>query len=529
MRRPATPWLALAIVILAASAIRLRLLDVPLDRDEGEFAYFGQLLLEGVPPYAGAYNLKMPGIYAAYALILAGFGQTAAGVHAGLTLVTSATTVLMYLLAKSLGGPAVGLMAAAIAAAGMLNPKLLGMAAYSEHFVVLAAVAGFLTLLQASRSRRRGLVLAAGLLFGLAFLMKQTGAAFVASGAIFVLVSITTAGAARWRDRLTVAVLFVVGALAPFALVCLALWGVGTFDTFWFWTVVYASEYSKSLWIGWANLVETLTDITPSFSVAAGLAAVGLGAIVRRGDSTERLLVLLWLVASILATTGSLHFRRQYFLLMLPVVSLLAAIGLDALGRLLAAPVPALRWTVPAVLTAIAVGQPCYTSWDVLFARGPIEVSRAIYGLNPFPESVEIARYIRERSAAGDRIAVIGSEPQIYFYSGRRSATGFIYTYALMEHQPYASLMQRQMIEEIETADPRYLVVVHVGASWLVRPGSDQTIFQWIEQYRRRFTPVGMVDIVSWRETVYRWGPDALGYAPRSDVWLQVLERRRQP
>jgi len=39
----------------------------PLDRDEGEYAYFGQLLLEGVPPYAGAYNLKVPGIYGAYA------------------------------------------------------------------------------------------------------------------------------------------------------------------------------------------------------------------------------------------------------------------------------------------------------------------------------------------------------------------------------------------------------------------------------------------------------------------------------
>jgi hypothetical protein len=89
--------------------------------------------------------------------------------------------------------------------------------------------------------------------------------------------------------------------------------------------------------------------------------------------------------------------------------------------------------------------------------------------------------------------------------------------------------MQQQMIHEVETADPRYLVVVHVSASWLFRPGSDQTIFGWIERYRRRFTPVGMVDIVSPQETVYRWGSDALGYTPRSDVWLQILERGRQP
>src|SRR2546422_10177748 len=74
----------LALVGLATSGIRLRLLDIPLDRDEGEYAYFGQLLLQGIPPYAQAYNFKMPGIYAVYALMLAAFGQTPAGIHLGL-------------------------------------------------------------------------------------------------------------------------------------------------------------------------------------------------------------------------------------------------------------------------------------------------------------------------------------------------------------------------------------------------------------------------------------------------------------
>ncbi|MEI8358775.1 MAG: hypothetical protein WCH13_09845, partial [Deltaproteobacteria bacterium] len=35
----------------AATAIRWHLLDVPLERDEGEYAYAGRLLLEGVPPF----------------------------------------------------------------------------------------------------------------------------------------------------------------------------------------------------------------------------------------------------------------------------------------------------------------------------------------------------------------------------------------------------------------------------------------------------------------------------------------------
>src|SRR2546422_10871646 len=67
-RTNAWAWALLVLIILGGAAIRLRLLDAPLDRDEGEYAYFGQLLLQGIPPYAQASNLKMPGIYAVYAL-----------------------------------------------------------------------------------------------------------------------------------------------------------------------------------------------------------------------------------------------------------------------------------------------------------------------------------------------------------------------------------------------------------------------------------------------------------------------------
>jgi hypothetical protein len=96
-----------------------------------------------------------------------------------------------------------------------------------------------------------------------------------------------------------------------------------------------------------------------------------------------------------------------------------------------------------------------------------------------------------------------------------------------MELQPYASAMQREMIREIETAAPRYLVFVSATRSWIVRPGSDQTIFGWFTAYQRGFTRVGVVDILPQQETVYRWGEAAATYAPRSDVWLMIFERTR--
>ena len=103
----------LLLVILFFAAIRFRLRDMPLERDEGEYAYAGQLMLQGIPPYKLAYTMKLPGTFAAYAVIMAVFGQTSAGIHIGFLLVNAATTILIYVLAVRLSGRLAGLVAAA--------------------------------------------------------------------------------------------------------------------------------------------------------------------------------------------------------------------------------------------------------------------------------------------------------------------------------------------------------------------------------------------------------------------------------
>src|SRR5262245_56007927 len=98
-------YVAIFLVILLVAGIRYRLRDFPLERDEGEYAYAGQLLLEGVPPYQLAYNMKLPGTYAAYAVILAVFGETPGGIHLGVILVNAASILLLFLIARKLFDP----------------------------------------------------------------------------------------------------------------------------------------------------------------------------------------------------------------------------------------------------------------------------------------------------------------------------------------------------------------------------------------------------------------------------------------
>ena len=408
---------------------------------------------------------------------------------------------------------------------------MLGIAAYAEHFALLPVVAGALVLWRGGREWRPITLLTCGILFGLGLLIRQSAALFVIGAVVYLLVARGDGIAERPRvGRVGATAVFLAGAAAPLALTCLALWAAGTFRTFWFWVFSYARYYQADPATGWSNLVRTLGAVAPSTSVVLALAAVGLAAVVR--DPTSRPADL----RPSLSPRPSLPGNNGRSAVQAPLL-LAGRTGAGAAlryrtgrarraARRASGPArSAGRCRVPWA-SSRSVSR-SYASRAVLFELGPGQVSRAIYGRNPFPESVEVARYIREHSAAGDRVAVVGSEPQIYFYSARRSATGYIYTYPLMELQPYASAMQREMIKEIEAAAPRFLVFVSATRSWIARPGSDQTIFGWFEAYQRGFTRVGVVDIPPQQETVYRWGDAAAGYAPRSDVWLMVFERAR--
>src|SRR5712692_889959 len=146
------PWASVVLVVIAAGLIRLRLLNVPLDRDEGEYAYIGHLLRDGVLPYAGAYSMKLPGIYAVYAGLLKVFGETPAGIRLGLILVTSASTVCVFILGRRLLGPWPGVTAAATFATLTLSPAFLGIVANAEHFAVLPGLVGIIVLLSTARA-----------------------------------------------------------------------------------------------------------------------------------------------------------------------------------------------------------------------------------------------------------------------------------------------------------------------------------------------------------------------------------------
>jgi hypothetical protein len=217
-------------------------------------------------------------------------------------------------------------------------------------------------------------------------------------------------------------------------------------------------------------------------------AGIGLVCLLAKKDNADRKFILTTLLGfSLLAFAAAFYFSRHYFIVMLPVVSLLIAVSVTTAALALAGARPAMARLAPAMVFVAAGAGFVVNNRAVWFQMSPEEVCRTVYGQNPFWDSVEIGRYLKEHTAPDARIAVIGSEPQIYFYAHRHSASGFIYMYDLVQLHRYASQFQRDMIREIEAARPQYLVMVLVSSSWSDWPGADTTLKEWGGRYTRQF------------------------------------------
>jgi hypothetical protein len=149
-----------------------------------------------------------------------------------------------------------------------------------------------------------------------------------------------------------------------------------------------------------------------------------------------------------------------------------------------------------------------------------------LYGTELFPEVETVAAYIREHSKPDAQIAVLGSEPEIYFLSHRHSATGYIYAYPLMEPQPFAGAMQREMIREIEANSPEFMVFVNQNFSWVQAPLSDTTIFRWWNDYKTYYATVGLVEQHWPYPSQFFWGTNAAAYGKLKGTGLEIYQRK---
>lgn len=508
-------FVAIAVVMY----VRIRLLDMPLERDEGEFAYSGQLVLKGLPPYLHAYTMKLPGMAYLDALFFTFFGATVSAVHLGLLIANLISALFMFHIGRRIFGTTAGAVSSGLFLLMTVSQHLLGTFAHATHFVLLFVLAAFALIISDKDSLSQYRCMAAGFFFGIAFLVKQHALLFFAAAVVMMLL-----GRRRVRESAASCFIMLFGFVIPYLLVMILQLKQGTFSSFWFWTVRYASAYATGLTpqLGWLNFKSQMGEIAGSMGGSWLLALAGLLLLLVKPDRRVLSFVLPLLICSFLAICPGYHFRPHYFVLVIPAIALLA-------GSLCNGSLPAaVRGFLLAVVSAAAIFQLWNEQWFLFRATPQEYLKKAYQTTKPFVESYAVAQYVKTVTGKSDRIQVLGSEPQIYFYADRISASGYIYMYPLMEEQPFAEQMQEQMLKQLLAERPSYLILVDDLSSWLAVSEKGQAFREKLNSFvAGGYELDGVAAVSRENESFYVFGERSRQFLPNTSSRILVYKLKK--
>jgi hypothetical protein len=472
------------------------LASIPLERDEGEYAYIAQRWLRGDVPYRDAFDQKPPGAFAVYAACFVLFGESIESIHWGVQLYTLLTLVGIGWIARRVGGPGAGWVAAVLAAFMTADASVLGNAANTETIMILPLTAGLAVCLAAIDVDSGVLGALSGVCGTLALLSKQVALPNVAWHGLLLLFC------ARSRWRLTLA--YAAGGVFAAVPVVWYFASVGALSDFWDCVVGHNLTYARRVPLEWypSMFFSTFQGVFRQWLPVFIFAGMGLRSLrAGQGACAGRWLLVGWLAVSFAGVCAGGYFRHHYFIQIVPALAVAAGVGVAADARRINPSRPgtaALVFTVAAVAWGIAL-DPGY------YLRGsPNEKCRWIYGLNPFIEALPAKDYIARHSAPDETVFVFGSEPEILFYANRRSASRYIFAYPLMTPFPDTRDRQASVIRELTAAPPRFIVTISTKLTSSFLDDNNTPTLLFDELIKMLFRDYQLVGTIGLNETELR-------------------------
>jgi 4-amino-4-deoxy-L-arabinose transferase-like glycosyltransferase len=442
-------WGVFAIGLLAwVALVRGRFLEAgPVNHDDAFYWMLGSAWRHGQLPYAHFWDLKPPGLFLLYALSDAMFGADPAGIRlfaivavwlAGLSIAAFAT--------MRFRAPLAGGIAAILYAAYTLD--CFGLACEPDLFFAPFVVsAALLTLEAADRGGRRNaiprplqtaaLALAAGMLMGGAFTLKQTAAL---EGVFFF-------AYLGWRTR-DIGSLLAYGVGAVFApLIFVAYFAAhGLLGALWDAVVVAALRRTDDGMTLTLSLVSFVFQLAPLAPILLGAAAAGIER--RRLEAPPRGelgFLAIWVFVVCLGILAMHAALLYYFLPLLPPLSLLCGLCIAC----------ALRGGLR-VRAAAAIAFVLMTAFPFLYFQ-----TTAAAKLSASSTPRLIADYLRQE-AAGRPLSLLVLDYETYLYQGSGLRTVTQHPLPMHLVCPFPALRERpqQVIADAMAQRPDFLVMV---------------------------------------------------------------------
>jgi hypothetical protein len=541
------------IVLFIVVFVRVRLADMPMERDEGEYAYAAMQILRGKLPYLEFYNMKLPGVYYTYAAIFTIAGSHIAAIRITVLLLNLLTGFFLFKLVKKrfLDADTPWLVAGFFGILS-LSMNIQGVIANCEHFLIFFAFFGLWLL-----SEKKYFL--AGIALSLSVLMKQQGLVFSIFAVLIILfehfegenISQILRGykknalekkymnpKALHKLSINLSVFFV-----GFSIPVLGLLGYiyykNIFPQFYFYTYEYAKAYSSIIepsfkyisnfkYIFLNSPILWLIFFIIFFKLLLSIFKPFLTAFYRKNDiqkhvqkatthsqSEEVGLITLWF-GSFVAVCAGWYFREHYFQIIVPASALLLAFG----WKILFPEVQKSSKMLLLVLLSTVIIQINY-----FFVWSPEVISRKIYLGEAFSEFKDLGYYLNHQVKASEKIGTYGCDPQVWFYSNREGASGFLYAYPLQEKQPFAEKMTSQFIEETEKTRPEWFVYSHYTRFGEYEKTTKQ-LHDWLMTYtKKNYTVKGYLYENEDKKRIWQWDISNLDMQ-KTDPMIVVYKRK---
>ena len=448
--------------------LRFNLLDVPLERDEGNFGYSAQVILNGGIPYVDFLDHKPPLVFYIYAFVLLFFPSSPVGIHLFLLCYVILITIFIFLLAQSVfQSEAAGFGAAFVFVILSTDKGLQGFTASSEMLLLLPYVIGLWLAVKAIESKSWLLALLSGLFSAAACWTKQSAAILVLFTFLFIVLSPFTDNKFainQLKASIRLVLFWLIGLSLLSVLIIFYFFIKEALAEFYYWSFLYGFKYTAG-----APFNETVSRILSFLKLLLLgqywvfiFAFISIVVMILKDRRTGIFIFLFCLFSFAAILPGQAY--AHYLALLAPAVSVAAGgyIGLLSVWSIN----NRVRLTLFLLSVILLLITPVVVHPGYYIYHSGDEIARRFFGENPFPESVKLAEYIQKQTDKEENVLILGSEPQINFYSQRFSPTKIVMMYPLFAKTSDTQRFQKQFMRELEQNPPSIIIYTVIPYSF---------------------------------------------------------------
>lgn len=463
----------LAGIMLLAFALRMAFVHEPLERDEGLYAYIGQVILDGGLPYRDAIDHKPPGVHYLYALMIMAGGATPLAIRLLTALYSLATLLVVFRTTRLLTGAGAALISALCFGIAASGPLLHGSSSNTEVFLLLPLTAAFYLVLRGRASGNWRFIAASGVCAALAMIIKTVA---LPSVLLFGVVACWQgAGTFRLRELTKKAAAFFVPLAAIAGAVLLYFAVKGAFADFWHWNVVFNRGYGA---VGLSGHLNGLKDVMPKLVEQLPLWLMALPAawlVLNRSEHRFALPVVFFLGTTLLGVAMPGRYFPHYFILLLPPLAMLAGVTIRYC-RSLAAPYRHLALALVGCAW-LALASKEYP-WYLVYT--PDEVVSRKYPNDRFAKIARLAGELRQLTSPGETLFQWGFEPELYFLADRRAPSRYTID-QFVGAAPDPVMAAAELAAALRVRKPRFVLVIPQGnLGW---PGYREVMSEMARSY----------------------------------------------